>query len=426
MYPNLYYAFKDLFGIDLRFLRFVNSFGFFVALAFLSAWLVLGAELKRKEKAGLLRGKDQTVVVGKAASLTELISNFLFGFVVGYKFVGLFLAGPPNPQDFILSLEGSWPAGIVVGLFFSGLKWWEKNKQKLPEPEERKIRIWPHDRVGDMTVLALLFGFAGAKIFNSLETWNDFIRNPMESLFSFSGLTFYGGLIFASFAIAYYGRKQDINLWHLADCFAPAMMLAYAVGRIGCQVSGDGDWGIINSAYYTTPNNTVALSGPGKFEFILGRNSEVYMNQFGSMDIPHVSAKAPSFLPDWLFAYSYPHNVLGEGVRIPGCNGQYCSVLPLPVFPTPVYETVVCLVLFFILWYFRKRLRVAGAISGLYLILNGTERFFIEKIRVNTKYTIFGYHPTQAELISFSMVLGGIGLLLYLYKRKPNPVHPLG
>jgi phosphatidylglycerol---prolipoprotein diacylglyceryl transferase len=131
-------------------------------------------------------------------------------------------------------------------------------------------------------------------------------------------------------------------------------------------------------------------------------------------------------LPDWLFAYSYPHNVLGEGVRIPGCNGQYCSVLPLPVFPTPVYETVVCLVLFFILWYFRKRLRVAGAISGLYLILNGTERFFIEKIRVNTKYTIFGYHPTQAELISFSMVLGGIGLLLYLYKRKPNPVHPLG
>jgi phosphatidylglycerol---prolipoprotein diacylglyceryl transferase len=423
MYPNLYYAFKDLFGVDWKILRFINSFGFFVAISFLSAWLVLGAELKRKEKSGFLQSKDEKIIVGKPASLSELFTNFIFGFLVGYKFIGLFLSDRSlntNPQDFILSLDGSWPAGFAIGLFFSGLKWWEKNKQKLPQPEERVIRIWPHDRVGDMTMLALIFGFAGAKIFNSLETWNDFIRNPLESLFSFSGLTFYGGLICAAFAIAYYGKKHKMDLWHLADCFAPSMMLAYGVGRIGCQVSGDGDWGILNSAYCSTASQKVTLCVPGQFQQILARNSELYISQFGSLDVPHLSVKTPSFLPNWLFAYSYPHNVLGEGVPIPGCSGQYCNFLPLPVFPTPIYETVICLGLFFVLWSLRKRMTIPGTIAALYLILNGTERFFIEKIRVNTKYSIFGYHPTQAELISFLLILSGIGLLIFLYKRKPR------
>jgi phosphatidylglycerol:prolipoprotein diacylglycerol transferase len=50
MYPNLYYAFKDLFGVELSGLKLVNSFGFFVALAFITAAFVLTAELKRKSK----------------------------------------------------------------------------------------------------------------------------------------------------------------------------------------------------------------------------------------------------------------------------------------------------------------------------------------------------------------------------------------
>jgi len=56
----------------------------------------------------------------------------------------------------------------------------------------------------DLTIYAALFGFLGAKIFNSLETWDEFVRDPIDSLFSFSGLTFYGGLICAALAIWYY------------------------------------------------------------------------------------------------------------------------------------------------------------------------------------------------------------------------------
>jgi prolipoprotein diacylglyceryltransferase len=301
-------------------------------------------------------------------------------------------------------------------------KWYEKNKQRLPQPQEKKVRIWPHDRVGDLTIYAFIFGFAGAKIFNSLETWDDFVRDPIASLFSFSGLTFYGGLICAALAIWYYARKHGIGFWHLNDAAAPGLMLAYSIGRIGCQVSGDGDWGILNSAYITTPAAKSALSNPGLFNQALQQYKDLYIPQFGSLDnVPHLAVKAPSFLPDWLFAYSYPHNVISEGVRIIDCNGQYCSQLPIPVFPTPFYETLVCLGLFFILWALRKRLRVPGTLFAVYLILNGIERFFIEKIRVNSKYNIFGWHPTQAELISAGLVISGVWIYFALKRRGQPP-----
>lgn len=425
MYPNLYYAFRDLFGVEWKFLRFVNTFGFFVAIAFLCAAFTLSLELKRKERQGLLQPEDRKIFVGKPASLLGVLINFIFGFLLGYKFIGLFLSNSPladNPQDFIFSSEGSWPAGLLLAVLFAGLNWWEKNKQKLPVPEERRIRIWPHDRVSDLTIFAAIFGFLGAKIFNSLETWNDFVKNPVASLFGFSGLTFYGGLICAALAIWYYAKKHQIGFWHLNDATAPGLMLAYGVGRIGCQVSGDGDWGIINSAYYTTSNSKVALSTVNHYQGVIFQNSTFYLNEFGTVDkVPHLSMKAPSFLPDWLFAYAYPHNVNNVGVQIEGCKDKFCSHLPLPVFPTPFYEMVVCILLFFVIWSVRKRFTTPGKLFGFYLLLNGIERFFIEKIRVNTKYDLFGFHPTQAEIISSLLIITGI-VLLAMLKRKPATI----
>src|SRR4028119_1953296 len=142
MYPNLYYAFQDLFGVGEKwtFLRFVNSFGFFVALAFVAAAIVLASELRRKSKEGLLQYEEAKIVVGTPASTSELVINFLLGFLMGYKIIGAFISDSPltaNPPDFIFSLEGSWPMGIILGLVFAGLKWWEKQKQKLPKAEER-------------------------------------------------------------------------------------------------------------------------------------------------------------------------------------------------------------------------------------------------------------------------------------------------
>jgi prolipoprotein diacylglyceryl transferase len=378
MYPNLYYALKDLFGIDIQFFKVINSFGFFVALSFLAAAWLLIKELKRKQALGEFTYVETTVQVGKPATATEIIINFLLGFFLGYKILGvLFVQGALNdPQAFIFSKEGSWPAGLILGLFFGGLKWWEKNKNKLSKPEERKIRIWPSDRVGDFTIISAVAGFIGAKIFDNLENWNRFIQDPIDNLLSPSGLTFYGGLIFAIVALWYYCHKRNINFIRLADATSPSLMLAYGIGRMGCQVAGDGDWGIVN-----------------------------------------LRSKPFGWIPDWLWAYDYPHNVNKEGVPIPNCTwADYCYHLQAPVFPTPLYEIIMALLLFVFLWSIRKKVKITGRLFAIYLIVNGIERFFIEHIRVNTKYDIFGFHPTQAEIISSFLII--FGIILYIYAPK--------
>ena len=422
MYPNLYYAFKDLFGGEpWKGLRFLNSFGFFVAISFIAAAMTLSWELRRKSRLGFLQYEEEKLTVGKPATGGELLTNFLLGFLLGYKFIGAFTSNDPlivNPSDYIFSLEGSWPLGIGVGLLFAGLRWWEKNKQKLSAPEERTIRIWPQDRVGDILIYAAIFGFLGAKIFHNLENWNDLVKDPIGSLLSFSGLTFYGGLICAAVAISFYARRHRISFWHLSDAVAPGLMLAYAIGRLGCQVSGDGDWGILNSAYVATPEAKVMPAQGNDFTTALQNNRSFYEHQFDSLSGVHHAHFYTDALPTWLVAYSYPHNVINEGVRLNDCTGQYCSYLPLPVFPTPLYETIIGSFLFAFLWAIRKRIAIPGALFGIYLIVNGLERFFVEKIRINTKYSIFGFHPTQAEIISFLLVVGGVSLIIYLKKRS--------
>lgn len=379
MYPNLYYAFKDLFGVEWKFLRFVNSFGFFVAIAFIICAIVLANELRRKSRQGLFQPTEMQVMVGQPASIFDLGLNFILGFLLGYKIVALFImdsTATEDPQAFIFSTLGSWPAGIGLGLLFAGLKWWEKNKQKLAKPEKRTVRIWPHDRVGEITIMALVFGLLGAKLFDIFENWSGFLKNPSAYIFSAQGLTYYGGLICAGIAIWWYAKKHKIGFWHLNDAMAPTMMLAYSLGRIGCQVSGDGDWGIESTG-----------------------------------------AKPFSWLPNWMWSYKYPHNVNEIGEKIQGCtDAKYCNELPVGVFPTPFYEIVACFILFLIIWSLRKKFKIPGTLFGLYLMLNGLERFFIEKIRVNTRLDIW-FHPTQAEVISTLLFLSGLTIWIVLAQK---------
>ena len=377
MYPNLYYAFKDLFGVEINGLKLVNSFGFFVAIAFMVSGWVLSKELTRKEQEGIFEYTEKKIMVGGPVSFTDWLISFLLGFIFGYKFIGAFLLPDvlQDPPAYIFSLNGHLAAGIITGLVMIALKYRENKQERMPNPEARIIRIWPHDRVGDFILYAAAFGFLGAKIFHNLENWNEFAKDPIGALLSFSGLTFYGGLICATIAIIFYARKNKISVIHLADSMATTMMLAYGLGRIGCQVSGDGDWGIEN----TKPN------------------------PFG-------------FIPDWMWSYRYPHNVIGEGIPIEGCNGPYCMQLPQPVYPTALYEIMMCLVLVGVLWFFRKKITVPGRLAGLYLMLNGAERFLIEKIRVNTHYTSLPFQPTQAEIISLLLIISGI----ILYTQSPR------
>lgn len=400
MYPNLYFALYDLFGIDWPFLKLVNSFGLLVALAFLAASKVLSSELKRKEKEGLVKGRTVKTVVGRPASASDLAGNALMGFIFGYKFVYLFVNagelfnGQGLPQEHIFSAKGSWFWGIVLAAAFAGWRYYEARKNQLPKPEERSTYLPAHTYTGNITLVAAIGGIVGAKFFHLFENPAEFMRFFKEpSLDSFlGGLTIYGGLIIGALAVYLYSRKIKIKFIHLCDATAPGLMLAYGIGRLGCQISGDGDWGIAN------PNPK-----PGWL----------------------------SWLPDWAWSYNYPNNVNAVfGPRKGGYAGKmitendpwpifegYGTYLDPGVYPTPLYETVMAVLIFVLLWSLRKRIKTPGILFGFYLIFNGIERFFIEKIRVNEEYILFGKGITQAEIISVLFFIAGV-VMVYLLSKK--------
>jgi phosphatidylglycerol---prolipoprotein diacylglyceryl transferase len=381
MYPTLSDLIFDLTGLNIPLP--IQSFGFMLAVSFLCAAYTLSLELKRKENLGIFRPVTVKTLVGEKASVMDLASAFLLGFVIGFKILYAILNYSEfvnDTQGILLSGQGSFPGGVVVGAFAAFLKYREKEKQKLAKPEWRMEEVHPFQLVGNFTIIAAVTGLLGAKIFHNLENLGEFAADPWGSLISFSGLTMYGGLIVGGAGVIWYSVKNNMNPFHFADSAAPGLMLAYGTGRLGCQLAGDGDWGIVNH---------------------------------------HPKPSWLEMLPDWMWGYQYPHNVLSEGIPIPGCEGRHCMMLPEPVYPTPFYEAVMCIGLFFVLWQLRKHITVPGMLFSVYLILNGVERFFIEKIRVNTKYHIFGNDITQAEIISVMLIIIGItGVVVFRKMAK--------
>lgn len=422
MYPDFYHLLKDLFGIDIPVLGLFKTFGFLVAMAFFIGGYLIYKELKRKEDDGLIGFTLEEVTSGKPITQQDYIISGLSAFFIGFKVLGMLLQwklASPDPLSFIFSTKGNLLGGVLLCIAVLAYRYWENKKEVAKGLVTKQVKTYPHIRVGDILVIAALGGFAGAKIFNALETWDDFVRDPLGSLFSSSGLTFYGGLIVATFALWYYSRKIKLDFRHLCDAAAPALILAYGIGRLGCQISGDGDWGIYNSAYYTDSLGKIVPSEDLKMEANTARYAD-YFERHKAEGIQHKYVKDNSILPTWFYAYNYPHNVNNVGVPLANCEGDYCSVLPQPVFPTPVYEFLMSLLIFGFLWAIRKKLSIPLSIFSIYLIMNGIERFFIEQIRVNYKYNWGFMHPTQAEILAVAIILCGV--ILFLSRKKIDAV----
>ena len=362
----------------------IQTFGFFVALSFFVTYFVFVSEFKRKEADGLISAYKEKEEVGFPASFLELLVNGLLGFVLGFKISGAIInhtVFANDPVRFLFSTRGNLWAGILFGAAFAFWIYIDRKKQQLPKPKIVERTVHPYQLMGYLAFALGFFGVIGAKLFDTAENFGLFLHHPVDTLFSTNGFTYYGGLIFGSLTYLYICHKKGMKLVHLADIGSPGMMLAYGIGRIGCHLAGDGDWGVVNL-----------------------NPKPVWL----------------SWLPDWMWAFKFPHNAIDAGVQIPGCVGLYCEQLRQGVYPTSFYEAVICIGLFGLIWMLRKKILIPGLMFYLFLILNGSERILIETIRVNPRYDVLGLNLTQAEMIGAGMVLGGLTGIGFLIYRRAN------
>jgi phosphatidylglycerol:prolipoprotein diacylglycerol transferase len=134
-----------------------------------------------------------------------------------------------------------------------------------------------------------------------------------------TGMTWYGGAIGGAVAVLGWARHKRQDPWAVCDAFSPALAVAYAVGRIGCHLSGDGDYG------------------------------------------------PPTDLP-WGVSY---------------VNGTVPTPPGVTVHPTPIYEALAMGFVAALLWKLRTKLTPSGQLFGLYLCLVGVERWLMEWWRIN-------------------------------------------
>lgn len=365
----LYFATNET--IDLRFLPIYN-YGFWVAMGFLAAAIVVTRELRRREALGVMPYTEQIVYHSRKINFFWVLLYGVIGYFVGIKAVPMIT----EQVDPLIS-------GIVLALVAAGFKLWESCKNRPEKEYEETIRYYASDSVGDLVMICAVFGVTGANLFNFLENPGDYVNfwnDPIGSMFS--GLSVYGGMICAGFALLVYCWYKKINIPNMFDALAYCFILANGIGRLGCQTSGDGDWGVVNLA------------------------------------------QKPDWIPQFLWASTYPHNIANEGVFIQDCTEAYCMVLPQPVYPTPIYELLMCLGIFFILHFLRKKLTtMAGMLFFIFFILIGVQRYLIEQIRDlsgRDLYYIFGVGLKQAELISIILIIvGSLGCVWtwYYYNR---------
>jgi phosphatidylglycerol:prolipoprotein diacylglycerol transferase len=227
-----------------------------------------------------------------------------------------------------------------------------------------------------------LAGFAGAKLYHLLESPAEFFADPKRLLFSPYGFAWFGGLLagFATFAfVAWRITKHSaapghpVSLLTIFDAGSPAAAVGYGIGRIGCLLSGDGDYGIPTSLPWgmSFPNGivpTVERVHPTPlYEFIVACG-----------------------IAWWLWRIGTP------GISTPG---HLESTSPADARSTAASG------------------RRPGEVFAAYLILTGVARFLVEFIRINPR-SFLGM--SNAQTAAAASVLVGMILWRWVCKRKAS------
>ena len=220
---------------------------------------------------------------------------------------------------------------------------------------EGKRKRLTEDDILDMCLVVIPSGVVGARLYYVIFEWASYAANPIRILYIWEGgLAIYGAVIGGLLGMFVYSRIKKIRFLKLADCIAPGLVLAQAIGR----------WGnFFNKEAFGLPVNNGALM--------------------------------------W-----FPMSVYIEGTHY--FNGELCTN-PYHL-ATFFYESMWCLMVFVILWSCRKKFKHDGDAILTYAALYGFERMFVERLRGDSLYLIRpgGAFPAGirvSELLSFMVVV---------------------
>jgi len=218
------------------------------------------------------------------------------------------------------------------------------------------------DRAWDFVFMAVIGGILGAKGYYLLLNFPRLVADPAGMILSRGGLVWYGGFLLATAFVIWEIRRHELDVSSMADLMAPALALAYAVGRVGCFMVGD-DWG--------RPTDSV----------------------FG-MRFPQGTPATTVQNIEQMFGITVDPSLIEE-------YGQV-----VPVHPTQLYEVGMSTLIFFGLWRIRDHGNKKGWLFMLWLMLAGIERFLVEFLRA--KDDRFLGVLTVAQLISIGIVAVGV------------------
>ncbi|MFN2316503.1 MAG: prolipoprotein diacylglyceryl transferase, partial [Gemmatimonadales bacterium] len=211
-----------------------------------------------------------------------------------------------------------------------------------------------------VVLAAVVGGVIGAKL------WYVVLTQDMGALFSRGGLVWYGGFLGGVIAVALMGQYRKVPVRWTMHMTAPALAAAHGLGRAGCFMVGD-DYGRPTEAFWGV-----------QFPDGLPPTTAGSMNAMFGIPIP-------------------------EGMD---------PATVLSVHPTQLFEVVLLLGAFMLLWAWRTKPWGTGWLFGAYLVLAGVERFLIEILRAKDDRFLGVF--TIAQLTSVILVVVGVTLILRL------------
>jgi phosphatidylglycerol---prolipoprotein diacylglyceryl transferase len=233
-----------------------------------------------------------------------------------------------------------------------------------------------------LVAIPSLAGMIGAKLYHVFETPRELFADPAGQLFTSYGFAWFGGLIAGIAAFIYLGYRFRIPLLTLFDAASPAAALGYGIGRIGCLLSGDGDYGIPSSLPWAMsfPNGVVPTTQRVHptpiYEFLAAAIIAWLLWRLGTSQ-----AATPIRQPGEKSNAKARRTASETLARIDGASG---AISP------------------------------AGTVFAAYMIYTGVARFLVEFIRINPR-SFFGM--TNAQTASVGSVFLG-ALLLWCIRTR--------